>query len=59
MKLLFSLVALISNVHSTTTEKSTAVISQVTEKGLIPSEGFSLGSMLRGLIGMLVLIALC
>jgi len=59
MKLLFSLVALISNVHSTILEKSTTLASQVTENGIIPSEGFSMGSLIRGFAGMLILIALC
>ena len=58
MNLLFSLVALISNIHSTTLEKSTAIVSQATENGIIPSEGFSMGSLLRGIIGMIVLLAL-
>ena len=58
MKLLFSLVALISNVHTASLEKSTELLSQVTEKGAIPSEGFTLNSLLRGLLGMIVLIGL-
>lgn len=58
MKLLFSLVALISNINSTTIEKSTEIASQITEKGMIPSDGFSINSLLRGLLGMIVLIAL-
>lgn len=58
MKLLFSFVALISNIHSTTIEKSTELASQITEKGMIPSDGFSTSSLLRGLLGMLVLIGL-
>ena len=58
MKLLFSFVALISNLHTTTLEKSTELASQITEKGMIPSEGFSINSLLRGLLGMLVLIGL-
>lgn len=58
MKLLFSFVALISNLHTTTLEKSTELASQITEKGMIPSEGFSIDSLLRGLLGMLVLIGL-
>ena len=58
MKLLFSLVALISNIHSTTIEKSTGLTSQISEKGMIPSDGFSVNSLMRGLLGMIVLIGL-
>lgn len=58
MKLLFSFVALISNANLTTLEKSTELASQITEKGMIPSDGFSFNSLMRGLLGMLVLIGL-
>jgi len=58
MNLLFSLVALISNISSTTIEKSIQIASQITEKGAMPSEGFSVGSFLRGLLGMIVLVGL-
>lgn len=58
MKLLFSFVALISNIHPTSLEKSTKIASQITEQGIIPSEGLTLNSFLRGLLGMIVLIGI-
>ena len=58
MNLLFSSIALISNALSISTEKSTILATQITEKGMIPSDGFTINSLLRGLLGMLVLVGL-
>ena len=58
MKILFSLIAPIFNVLNITSEKSTTIVSQITEKGMIPSDGFTVNSLLRGLLGMIVLIGL-
>ena len=58
MNLLFSSIALISNALSISTEKSTILATQITEKGMIPSDGFTVNSLLRGLLGMLVLVGL-
>lgn len=58
MNLLFSSIALISNALNISTEKSTTLASQITEKGMIPSDGFTVNSLLRGLLGMLVLVGL-
>ncbi|HLT52392.1 MAG TPA: nucleoside transporter C-terminal domain-containing protein [Flavobacteriaceae bacterium] len=58
MKLLFSAVALLPKNLIASIEKSTVIATQVSEFGIIPSEGFSLNSLLRGMLGMVVLVAI-